>query len=44
MFTPFQPIAHSWVAKHPNPIGVVEFIGGALYGNAASPDLCPFFE
>ncbi|MGF1497239.1 MAG: DUF1350 family protein [Elainellaceae cyanobacterium] len=28
----FQPIAHSWVAKHSEPIGVVEFIGGALYG------------
>ena len=28
----FKPIAHSWVAENPNPIGVVQFIGGALYG------------
>lgn len=32
MQTLFEPIAHSWVARHPQPIGVVEFIGGALYG------------
>jgi len=36
MSTHFQPIAHSWVAKHQNPIGVVEFIGGALYGTLPS--------
>lgn len=29
---PFQPTAHSWIAVHPNPQGIVEFIGGALYG------------
>lgn len=29
----FEPIAHSWVAKHPEPKGVVEFIGGALFGS-----------
>lgn len=29
----FQPIAHSWVAKHPEPKGVVEFLGGALFGS-----------
>ncbi|MDX2215093.1 MAG: DUF1350 family protein [Oculatellaceae cyanobacterium bins.114] len=28
----FRPISHSWVAKHPDPIGVIEFLGGALYG------------
>jgi Protein of unknown function (DUF1350) len=28
----FEAIAHSWVAKHPSPIGVVEFLGGALFG------------
>lgn len=28
----FKAIAHSWVAPHPSPIGVVEFVGGALYG------------
>jgi len=28
----FRPIAHSWVAQHPHPSGVIEFIGGALYG------------
>jgi len=32
MHTLFRPISHSWVASHPNPIGVVEFIGGAMYG------------
>ncbi|MBM0741479.1 DUF1350 family protein [Phormidium sp. CLA17] len=36
MSTHFQPIAHSWVAKHPDPVGVVEFIGGALYGTLPS--------
>ncbi|MBE9177691.1 DUF1350 family protein [Oculatella sp. LEGE 06141] len=30
----FKPISHSWVAKHPHPIGVVEFLGGALYGSS----------
>lgn len=28
----FRAISHSWVAPHPAPVGVVEFIGGALYG------------
>ena len=28
----FKPISHSWVAENPNPIGVVQFIGGAFYG------------
>lgn len=32
MTTIFRPISHSWVAKHPDPIGVIEFLGGALYG------------
>lgn len=28
----FQPVSHSWVAVHPNPKGVVQFIGGAFFG------------
>jgi hypothetical protein len=29
----FKPIVHSWVAVHPEPKGVVEFLGGALFGS-----------
>jgi hypothetical protein len=28
----FQPVSHSWVALHPNPKGVIQFIGGAFFG------------
>lgn len=28
----FQPISHSWVALHPQPKGVIQFIGGAFFG------------
>ncbi len=28
----FQPLYFSWVAVHPNFKGVVQFIGGALFG------------
>jgi len=28
----FQPIAHSWVAVHPKPRGVIQFVGGAFFG------------
>ncbi|WP_088888902.1 DUF1350 family protein [Leptolyngbya ohadii] len=28
----FQPLSHSWVALHPRPRGVVQFIGGAFFG------------
>jgi hypothetical protein len=28
----FQPVSHSWVALHPKPQGVIQFIGGALFG------------
>ncbi|MGB3296715.1 MAG: DUF1350 family protein [Phormidesmis sp.] len=28
----FQPISFSWVALHPEPKGVVQFIGGAFFG------------
>ena len=28
----FQPVAHSWVALHPEPKGVIQFIGGAFFG------------
>lgn len=34
MSTVFKPIAHSWIAIQSKPIGVVEFIGGALFGSA----------
>ncbi|TVQ13328.1 MAG: DUF1350 domain-containing protein [Leptolyngbya sp. DLM2.Bin27] len=29
----FQPVAASWVALHPQPKGVVQFIGGACFGS-----------
>lgn len=29
----FRPIQYSWVAIHPHPIGVVNFIGGAFFGS-----------
>lgn len=29
----FQPASFSWVAMHPNPKGVVQFIGGAFFGS-----------
>ncbi|MBD1922840.1 DUF1350 family protein [Microcoleus sp. FACHB-831] len=29
----FQPLSFSWVALHPNPKGVVQFIGGAFFGS-----------
>jgi hypothetical protein len=32
----FIPISHSWVALHPQPLGVVQFIGGALFGTIGS--------
>ena len=28
----FQPISFSWVALHPKPKGVIQFIGGAFFG------------
>jgi len=28
----FKPISHSWVALHPHPKGVVQFVGGAFFG------------
>ena len=28
----FQPCSHSWVAIHPQPVGVVQFMGGAFFG------------
>ncbi|WP_013322059.1 DUF1350 family protein [Gloeothece verrucosa] len=28
----FRPISHSWVALHPKPQGVIQFIGGAFFG------------
>lgn len=28
----FQPISFSWVALHPEPKGVIQFIGGAFFG------------
>jgi hypothetical protein len=29
----FQPLSFSWVAIHPNPKGVVQFVGGAFFGS-----------
>lgn len=29
----FKPIYSCWVAEHPKPIGVIEFLGGALFGS-----------
>lgn len=29
----FKPIYSCWVAEHPEPIGVIEFLGGALFGS-----------
>ena len=28
----FRPISFSWVAIHPNPKGIIQFIGGAFFG------------
>lgn len=40
LFTPmptprFRPISHSWVALHPQPKGVIQFLGGAFFGTFA---------
>jgi hypothetical protein len=29
----FQPVSFSWVAVHPQPKGVVQFIGGTFFGS-----------
>ncbi|PZD75182.1 hypothetical protein C1752_00475 [Acaryochloris thomasi RCC1774] len=29
----FRPISNSWVARHPSPKGVIQFIGGTLVGS-----------
>jgi hypothetical protein len=29
----FQPVFTCWVAEHPQPIGTIEFLGGALFGS-----------
>lgn len=29
----FRPLCHSWVALHPEPKGIVQFIGGAFFGS-----------
>ncbi|MBW4483139.1 MAG: DUF1350 family protein [Tildeniella torsiva UHER 1998/13D] len=34
----FQPVSFSWVALHPQPKGVIQFIGGAFFGSL--PTLC----
>jgi hypothetical protein len=31
----FKPVSHSWVAMHPEPKGVVQFLGGAFFGTFA---------
>ena len=28
----FKPVSHSWVALHPQPKGVIQFIAGAFFG------------
>ncbi len=28
----FRPISHSWIAIHPEPKGVIQFMGGAFFG------------
>jgi Protein of unknown function (DUF1350) len=33
MAPPFQPVSSSWVALHPKPKGVIQFIGGAFFGS-----------
>jgi len=30
----FRPISNSWVAVHPRPRGVVQFVGGAFFGES----------
>lgn len=32
----FQPVSHSWVALHPQPLGVIQFIAGAFFGTFGS--------
>lgn len=34
----FKPVSFSWVALHPQPKGVIQFIGGAFFGT-----FCPMF-
>nr|WP_242020248.1 DUF1350 family protein [Nodosilinea sp. FACHB-131] len=34
----FQPVSFSWVALHPQPKGIIQFIGGAFFGSL--PTLC----
>jgi hypothetical protein len=29
----FRPMSSSWVAIHPQPKGIIQFIGGAFFGN-----------
>jgi len=29
----FQPLLFSWVALHPKPKGVIQFVGGAFFGS-----------
>ncbi|WP_445631321.1 DUF1350 family protein [Nostoc sp. DSM 114167] len=31
----FKPVSHSWVALHPKPKGVIQFIAGAFFGTFA---------
>ncbi|MCV3216273.1 DUF1350 family protein [Plectonema radiosum NIES-515] len=31
----FQPVSHSWVALHPQPQGVIQFVAGAFFGTFA---------
>jgi hypothetical protein len=40
----FQPLSFSWVAIHPNPKGVVQFIGGAFFGTFPTVSYRYFLE
>lgn len=44
MSTIFEPIVHSWVALHPEPKGVIEFMGGALFGSVPTVSYGHFLE
>lgn len=40
----FRPISFSWVAIHPQPKGIILFIGGAFFGSFPTLFYCYFFS
>lgn len=40
----FENLSCSWVAIHPNPIGVIQFVGGAFYGTLPTVNYRYFLE